>query len=127
MIKARSNRYRATQDAYAIIVAHLVTWPADATKLVELSGLHHRIVKEFLRSLYRRGALYIVAWRKDARGAVRTPVFALKIRPSDKDAEKELKTRAEITRDYRARKRLTNAQNLRIVQHMDAAHGAKRE
>lgn len=104
MLKARSTLHKVNQDAYATLMASLIAWPADCYKLAEVSGLHIKTTQDLMRAFHRKGCVFICGWIKDPKGRDTTPIFALKLKPTDRDVPRARKSRAEIAKAYRERK-----------------------
>lgn len=70
-------------------------------ELADETGLHYVSVLRYCRALRAEGVLYVADWRPDARGNLSLKVYKVGTRP---DAPKPVKSKAEIARQYRARK-----------------------
>jgi hypothetical protein len=106
MLKARSTQHKVNQDAYATLLGHLVKWAADCHKLADISGLHLVTVQDLLRAFHRKDVVFICGWNKDSMGRDTTPVFHLKLKPTDKDVPRRVMTPAERQAAYRQRRAL---------------------
>lgn len=99
----RSETRKVSQDSYCRLFQHLThVGPASARSLAGISDLHIVTVYDLLRALHSYKVVHIAAWEKDSRGRDAIAVFALG--PGD-DAKRQTKSRTQIARDYRARKK----------------------
>lgn len=103
MLKERSVIHKVNQDSYATLFAELLEGPCTPRELAAVSGLHIVTVQDLMRTFHRRKVVHIKGWEPNARGAHTTPVFAL---GRGRDAERPVKSRAEIDADYRERKKM---------------------
>lgn len=94
---------RPAHIAVAVMVARLVDGPSTARDLAEESGLSEQSVRDYLRAMRKRRAVHVAAWEHDAAGRQTLAAYRLGRKP---DAVRvPPRSRAEIARHYRARKR----------------------
>ena len=82
----------------------------NTAELADQTGLHYVTVLEYVRELYKEGAVHIAAWGKDSRGRLTRPLY--KLGPG-RDAPKAKLTPAE--RQARARARRRERQHLAVL------------
>lgn len=104
MLKERAKLHKVNQDSYALALQRLISWPSDCHKLAEVCGLNVVTMQDLMRALKRRDVVYICGWRRDARGCEKTPIFALKLKPTDVDVPRRPLTPAERAARYKLRK-----------------------
>lgn len=90
------------------VVAYVETFRAlteaahTAQELQRISGLGERTTKNILRSMHRRGMVYVAVWRADRCGRHNTPAWKFGQQP---DVPKPLPLSAAArTRAYRSRR-----------------------
>lgn len=86
----------------AKVVRALLDKPRSVPELMDVSGLSTNTVHEYMRALRKEGVVHIGAWRRDATGRESLRVF--KFGPG-KDAARAKKSKAQIARECRERKR----------------------
>jgi DNA-binding IclR family transcriptional regulator len=89
---------------FAMLLEELLSGPCTAQALAEHTGMALITTQRTLRTMYRRGALHIGGWERDAAGRYTVRVFAL---GHGRDAKKPIKTRLQMNREYRARKSMS--------------------
>lgn len=106
MLKPRSQFHKLNQECYALVLKELLAGPSPTKELVAVSGMSLITIQELMRTFHRHQVAHIFAWDPDARGADSIPVW--KLGPG-RDAKRRKKSKAEICRDYRARKKAREA------------------
>jgi hypothetical protein len=86
---------------FAMMLEELLSGPCTAQHLADYTGMYVLTVQRTLRAMYRRGVVHIAGWERDLAGRMTVRVFGL---GPGKDAKKQVKSRAEMNREYRARK-----------------------
>lgn len=94
---------RPAHIAVAVMVAQLVEGPATVPEIAEESGLTERSVREYMRAMRKRRAVHVARWEHDAAGRQTLAAYRLGAKPDA--ARVPPRSRAEIARHYRARKR----------------------
>lgn len=102
MNEEKKRQTRLSYDTFASILEEFLSGPATATALVQASGMTHRYVNRLLRAMYARKIIHISGYERDALGRSGTKVYAL---GAGKDAKKQAKSRVEMNRDYRNKRR----------------------
>lgn len=95
---------RLSHDSFAAILEEFLSGPCTATALVQASGMTHRYVNKLLRTMKARKIVHVSGFEKDAIGRNGVKVYAL---GAGTDAKKERtnKPRAQVQREFRARRR----------------------
>ena len=86
----------------AKVISALLEGPCSVPELVGLSGLSANTVHEYMRALRKEGVVHIGAWEKDATGRESLRIF--KFGPG-KDVPRGKKTKAQIAKECRQRKK----------------------
>jgi DNA-binding IclR family transcriptional regulator len=94
---------RVNALAFANLLAELIDGDKTIRELAEATGLHYVTLQEYLRLMHSRGAVHIVEWGVDSRYRPTMKVYKLGCGP---DAIKPVKSRADIQREWRKRKRM---------------------
>ena len=101
-MKNRPNR--PAHLAVAYMFAHLVNGPATVADLADESGLSEQTVRGYVRALRRLRAVHVAGHELDDSGRQSIKAYAIGRKP---DAIRvPPRSRAEIARDYRARKKM---------------------
>ena len=88
--------------AIAVMVATLME-PATVPELACESGLTEQSIRSYVRALKKRNAIYVARWEHDTAGRQSLAAYKLGNKP---DAVRvPPRSRAEISRNYRARRR----------------------
>ena len=94
---------RPAHLAVAIMVAALVDGMATVQDLADESGLSEQSVRDYVRAMRKRRAVHVAAWEHDGAGRQSRAAYRLGRKP---DAVRvPPRDRAEIARQYRARKK----------------------
>lgn len=88
--------------SYAQLIKLLLEGIYTCQELADETGLHYVTVLQYTRELHRAGAAYIAGWEEDCFGRDALKVYKL---GAGKDKPRRQRTRAQIARDYRARRR----------------------
>jgi len=75
---------------------------ATCKEVAEETGLHYMTALSYIRELHREGAVHVSGWQQDTRGSHTIRVYKVGRR---KDAARPVKSRAEVVRRYREKKR----------------------
>lgn len=94
---------RVSHLALAGMVAQMVQGTVTVPDMAEATGLSEQTIRGYVRALRKARVLHIAAWEQDAAGRQTMPAYTLGARPDAK--RKPPRTRAEIARHYRARKK----------------------
>jgi len=85
------------------MMALLVDGPATAQDIAEETGMSAQSVRDYLRAMRKRHAVFVARWDLDQAGRQTLAAYQLGRRP---DAVRvPPRSRAEIARQYRARQR----------------------
>jgi hypothetical protein len=98
----KKRQYRLSHESFASIIEEFLSGPATVESLERASGMTARYINKLLRALRARKMLHIASYEPDPLGRMQVKVWAL---GPGKDARPKLKTKAEIQRDTRARRR----------------------
>jgi hypothetical protein len=93
---------KINQILYAKMIRMLVDGCSAQTICLE-TGLHLVTAQSYLRSLHREGAVHIIGWVKNKRGADTTQIFKLGV---GEDKPRAKLTRNEIAKRYRFKQKL---------------------
>jgi predicted transcriptional regulator len=94
---------RTSHVAIAELVARLASGPSTVIEIAEQSGLSEQSIRGYIRAMRRRKVVYIAAWEDDLRGRQTLAAYAIGDRPNA--AKKPPRTRSQIAKSYRARRR----------------------
>ena len=75
---------------------------ATCKEVAEETGLHYMTALSYIRELHREGAVHVSGWQQDTRGSHTIRVYKVGRR---KDAARPVKSRAEVVRRYREKKK----------------------
>jgi predicted ArsR family transcriptional regulator len=95
--------------SYARLIKMLMEGTRTAGELAEETGLHKHTVYEYTRELHKVKAVHIADWEKDILGRECMPIFMIGNKP---DAKRATMTKAQIAKNYRARKMLATTPKL---------------
>ena len=76
---------------------------ASCRQAAEESGLHYMTTLSYIRELHREGVVHVSGWLPDNRESCSIRVYKI---GRKEDVPRPLKSRAEVTRRYREKKRL---------------------
>lgn len=92
----------------AKVMRALLDGPCSVTELEEISGLSNHTLHDYMRALRKEHAAHICGWEEDATGRESIRIFKL---GAGKDVPRRKKSKAQIARECRQRKKdaqLTN-------------------
>ena len=101
----RKARPKVSHQALARTLHLLQQGTVTAKQLQSEIGVHYYTAQAWLGTLMDEGTIHIAAWLPDTLGRDSTPVFAL---GAGENAPRRRKTRAQIMREYRQRKKQEN-------------------
>lgn len=107
MNKERSTLNKVNQETYGLLFKRLMTDPATAHELADVTGLHIITVQSLMRTLKRHKVVHITDWETDRLDRDTTPVFRM---GGGRDKARRRMTRAEIAKRYRERKAASKPQ-----------------
>jgi hypothetical protein len=97
--KVGSRRgHKVNALTFAIMCKLLIDGTRTCQELAEDTGLHILTIYDWTRELHRQGVIHICMWEGEGRSSMK--VFKL---GQDKDAPRPVKTREQISADYKAR------------------------
>lgn len=96
-----TTRPRLNAIVFTILLEELVSGPSNLHTLCEVSGLEKKTVRKVLKAMYDRKLIHLKAYEADRRGSFVVPLWAF---GPGKDAERKIKTRAQVCKTYRQRK-----------------------
>ena len=95
--------------SYAHLIKMLMEGTRTANELARDTGLHKQTVYQYTRELHKVKAVYIADWEKDTLGRDAMPIFMIGNKP---DAKRAAMTKAQIAKNYRARKMINTTTKL---------------
>ena len=98
----RKARIKVSHRVLAKTLRLLLHGNVTAKQLHVEIGVHLVTAQEWLRTLMDEGTIHVTAWLPDSLGRDATPVYAL---GNSSSVPRRRKTRAQIMRDYRQRKK----------------------
>lgn len=103
---------RPAHIAIAVMVARLVEGPATVQDIADESGLSEQSVRGYMRAMRKRRAVHVATWEHDAAGRQTRAAYRLGHKPDAVCVPP--RTRAEIARHYRARKKDAQLLGVRV-------------
>lgn len=99
--------HKVNAMTFSILVKLLYEGTRTCYELAEETGLHKLTVYDWTREMHRQGVIHICMWEGEGRSSMR--VF--KMGPG-KDAPRPVKTREQISADYKARRKAMKLNHL---------------
>ena len=99
----------------AKMMSALIKGPCSVSDLIEVSGLSLNTVRGYVRALRSEKLIYVSAGKKCSLGRDIIRVWSLGNKP---DAKRTRKTKAQVARECRMRKRLGPFDPLELADHL---------
>lgn len=100
-MKVGSRRgHKVNAMTFAILTKLLMEGTRTCQELADETGLHKLTVYDWTRELHRQGVIHICMWEGEGRASTRIFKFG-----PGKDAPRPVKTRKQISEDYKTRKK----------------------
>ena len=100
-MKVGSRRgHKVNAMTFAIMTKLLMEGTRTCQELADETGLHKLTVYDWTRELHRQGVIHICMWEGEGRSSTRIFKFG-----PGKDAPRPVKTRKQISEDYKTRKK----------------------
>lgn len=100
-VKKKKATARVSHVKFAILLEELMSGPCTAKHLSDLTGVGHRSMCMFIRTLKDHKVIHVAAWDRDSIGRFGIPAYGLGVA---KDVPKPTKPRKVINRDYIVRR-----------------------
>ena len=100
---------KVNATSYAHLIKMLMEGTRTAEELAEETGLHIHTVYQYTRELHKVKAVHIADWEKDTLGRDSMPIFMIGNKP---DAKRATMSKAQIAKNYRARKMINTTPKL---------------
>lgn len=102
-MKTLDRRQRVTAKRAGEMLRLLWTGPCSRAQLAEQLSMQPATVSAWLNSLRAQSLVHLCGWENDARGYPTIELF--RFAPDEPDAVKQVRSRAEQMRDWRAAKK----------------------
>ena len=100
-MKVGSRRgHKVNALTFAILTKLLMEGTRTCQELADDTGLHKLTIYDWTRELHRQGVIHICMWEGEGRSSTRIFKFG-----PGKDAPRPVKSRTQISDEYRARKK----------------------
>ena len=100
-MKVGSRRgHKVNAMTFAILTKMLMEGTRTCQELADDTGLHKLTIYDWTRELHRQGVIHICMWEGEGRSSTRIFKFG-----PGKDAPRPVKTRKQISEDYKTRKK----------------------